>query len=143
MRLGNTAVQHHALNMDMREFMNLVENAKVIRVYRGEYSGNRGGRFWTQDKEFARQFTQSGQDREILVRYMHTSDIKDCSHVYAGDPDVVDAEMEIAKEEGYKALLLNEGRGEPNSIWVFDRSALSYSAIASSSRNTAKLQRGH
>ena len=108
--------------------MQIVEVTKMLTVYRGEYSGNRGGRFWTTDKEFARQFTQSGQEKEILIRYIHPSDIKDCSHVYAGNPDAVDAEMEIAKEEGYKALLLNEGRGEPNSIWVFDRSALSYSA---------------
>lgn len=93
-------------------------------IYRGEYSGNRGGRFWTQDKEFARQFTQSGQDKEIMVRYILSGDIKNCHETYAGDPDAVDAVAAQAKEEGYKAVMLNEGRGEPNSIWVFDKSAL-------------------
>lgn len=96
----------------------------MLTIYRGEYSGNRGGNFWTQDMEFARQFTQSGQDKEILVRYIHPGDIKDCSQVYAGDPDAVDAAIAEARKEGYKAIWLNEGRGEPNSIWVFDKSAI-------------------
>lgn len=108
----------------MREFMKIVEATRMLTIYRGEYSGNRGGNFWTQDMEFARQFTQSGQDKEILVRYIHPSDIKDCSQVYAGDPDAVDAAIAEAREDDYKAIWLNEGRGEPNSIWVFDKSAL-------------------
>lgn len=127
----------------MREFINIVESTKILTVYRGEYSGNRGGKFWTQDRDFARQFTQSGRDTEILVRYIYKSDIKDCSHIYAGDPDAVEAVALEAKEDGFKAVMLNEGRGEPNSIWVFDRSALRRSIVETTmveSTNTAQAK---
>lgn len=115
---------------NMRTFISIVENADdVIIVYRGEYSGNKNGNFWTQDKEFARQFTQSGRDTEIKVRYINKKNIyMDSANVYAGNPDEVDKVIEIAKSLGFKAVLLNEGHGEPNSIFVFDRTALKFSS---------------
>jgi hypothetical protein len=48
---------------------------KVLTIYRGEYSGNKHGKFWTQDFEFAKQFTQSGLDKEVLARYIFPGDI--------------------------------------------------------------------
>src|ERR1700722_9626996 len=42
-------------------------------LHRGESSNNKGGNFWTHDKEFARNFTQSGQDHEIKKRYIRTN----------------------------------------------------------------------
>lgn len=104
----------------------LVEAA--LLVYRGEYSGNRGGNFWSPQKEFARQFTQSGQDKEIKTRYISSNAIyRPSEPVYAGDPDAIDIVVEIARESGYKAVWLDEGRNEPDSIFVFDRSALKFS----------------
>ena len=98
---------------------------RYLTVYRGEYTGNKGGFFWTEDREFARQFTQSGQAHEVLVRYIFPGDIyKKSADVYAGDEAGVDQALAAAKAEDYKAILLSEGPGEPKSIYVFDRSAL-------------------
>lgn len=98
---------------------------RYLTVYRGEYHGNRGGSFWTEDREFARQFTQSGRDHEIIVRYMFPGDIyKKSADIYAGNDAAVDAAVEEAKANDYKALMLNEGPGQPHSIFVLDRSAL-------------------
>jgi hypothetical protein len=118
---------------DLRRWLDILFEAMtdpVLTVYRGEYSGNKGGRFWTEDREFARQFTQSAQDREIMVRHLYSSDVyKKAAHTYAGDPDAIDAAIAQAREEAdsgvpYKAVLLDEGPGQPPSIYVFDRTAL-------------------
>lgn len=114
---------HH----DLRHWIALVEASSRIylTIYRGEYAGNKGGYFWTEDREFARQFTQSGLDREILVRYIFPGDIyKKSADVYAGNETAVDAALAAAKEQDYKAIMLSEGPGEPHSIFVFDRTAL-------------------
>jgi len=98
-----------------------------LTIYRGEYSGNKGGNFWTTDKEWARQFTQSGRDQEIKTRFIYPGDIyKKSADVYAGNPDAVDAAIDAAKAEGYKAVMLDEGPREPKSIYIFDKTALIY-----------------
>jgi hypothetical protein len=101
-----------------------IEAAKPLNIYRGEYSGNKGGKFWTEDREFAKQFTQSGLDKEILQKTINPSDIHDAIHVYAGDPDAVDKVIAIARSNGKKAVRLNEGQGEPNSLYVFNKTGL-------------------
>lgn len=133
--------------MNMRSFITIVNETRLvwnsgkdwynsqrsqavggkIAIYRGEYSGNKGGKFWTTDPEFARQFTQSGLDREIMTRKIYLSDIYlGSADVYAGDPDAIDAEIAKvrAEEDDYKAVLLDEGPDQPKSIYVFDWSAL-------------------
>ena len=118
-------VRPSALDLDMVD-QNLTEaTRRYLTIYRGEYSGNKSGFFWTEDREFARQFTQSGRDHEILVRYIFPGDIyKKSADVYAGNETGVDASIAAAKAEDYKAVLLSEGPGQPKSIYVFDRSAL-------------------
>jgi hypothetical protein len=102
-----------------------VEAQQMLTVYRGEYHGNKSGFFWTEDREFARQFTQSGRDHEILVRYLRANEVYTrASDVYAGDEAGVDAAIATAKAEGYKAVMLSEGPGQPHSYFVFDRTAL-------------------
>ncbi len=99
-----------------------------LAIYRGEYSGNRGGNFFTPDREFARQFTQSGQDREVKVRYIDPDDVfHPPESFYAGDQDAVEEAVKMARMMGFKAVWLSEqkfGHGEPDSIYVFDRSAI-------------------
>ena len=113
------------MHNDIRQWITLIEARIYLTIYRGEYVGNRGGFFWTEDRDFARQFTQSGQDREVLVRYIFPGDIyTQSSNVYAGDEAGVDAALSAAKADGYKAIKLSEGPGEPHSLYVFDRSAL-------------------
>lgn len=92
------------------------EAEKPLTIYRGEYSGNKGGRFWSTDFDFAKQFTQSGQDHEVLKRTIKPSEILKADHVYAGNADEVDKVLEQAKKGGFKAVELNEGQGQPNSI---------------------------
>lgn len=97
----------------------------LLTVYRGEYSGNKGGNFWTMDKQFAVQFTQTGREQEVLKRYIWAGEIYQKSRdVYAGNEAGVDAALEAARADGYKAIMLSEGPGEPFSIFVFDKSAL-------------------
>lgn len=94
-------------------------------VYRGEFTGNKGGNYYSPDAEFARQFTQSGQDAEITQSQIKNTDIyKPAEAVYAGDPDAVDAVVKQAQEQGFKAVELSEGEGQPSSVFVFDESAL-------------------
>ena len=84
----------------------------VLTIYRGEYSGNKGGKFWTTDFEFAKQFTQSGLDKEVMIRYIYPGDIyKKSENVYAGNMDIVEKFIEEAKANDYKALWLDEGAG--------------------------------
>lgn len=102
-----------------------------IQVFRGENSGNKGGNFWTRDREFARNFTQTGRDQEIRTRYIDPSHIMDRSgDVYAGDEAAMDAALAQAKAAGFKAICVGEGEGEPPSIFVFDKTALRFSSAA-------------
>ena len=113
---------------DLRHWLMLVETR--LTIYRGEYSGNRGGNFYSPDRAFARQFTQSGLDREVKVRHIDSTAIfRPPQPVYAGDPDAVEAIIVVARRAGFKAVWLAEQKGdqtprEPDSIYVFDRSAL-------------------
>ncbi len=104
------------------------QNDNVITVYRGESVYNRNGNFWTQSIEFAKQFTQSGKISEVKIRYMNKNDIyMNSVKIYAGNETGVDNALETAKSLGFKAIMLNEGNGEPNSIFVFDKTALRFS----------------
>lgn len=98
-----------------------------ITIHRGESVHNKkggplGGKFYSTDREFARQFTQSGQDKEIHTRKIHKDHVLDRSDVYAGDD--IEPHLKEAKEKGYKAVRFHEGKGEPHSIYVFDHKAL-------------------
>ena len=112
--------------ISFKQFIN-EENDDHIVIHRGESvhnakGGPLKGKFYSTDREFARQFTQSGQDREILTRKIHKNDVMDKSHIYAGED--IEPHLEEAKNKGYKAVRFNEGRNEPDSIYVFDHKAL-------------------
>ncbi len=99
-----------------------------LPIFRGESSYNRGGNFYTPDREWARQFTQSGQDSEVLRHAIRARDVFDPpSEVYAGDPDAVDAAIASARKGGFKAVRLSEGAGQPPSVFVFNKSAINRS----------------
>jgi hypothetical protein len=96
-----------------------------LMLYRGESVHNKGGNFYTPDAEWARQFTQSGQQKEILQRQLPSNAVYDPPKaVYAGDPDAVDAALAEARKGGFSAVRLSEGPGEPASVFVFDKSKL-------------------
>lgn len=103
----------------------LYQGGAVEEVFRGESDGNKGGNYYTPDREFARNFTQSGRDAEIKKRYVRSADIYEASPLpFAGDVAAVDAAIEKAREGGFKAIRVDEGAGQPSSIFVFDDSAL-------------------
>ncbi len=98
-------------------------------VYRGESAGNRGafgaGRHYTRDWEFARQFTQSGLDREIRTEVIDSADVYAPDTLpFAGDEKAMDAAIAEARARGFKAVMLSEGKDQPESVFVFSRSAL-------------------
>ena len=112
--------------MRVRDIITIVESAdpSVLTVYRGENSGNRNGNFWSLGREYARQFTQTGRDSEVMTRYVSSSDIYHRPDIYAGNENGFDECMAYAKAHGFKGVMFNEGRGEPNSIFVFNKTAL-------------------
>ena len=97
----------------------------MIPVFRGQSVHNKGGKFWTEDMEFARNFTQSGQDKEILSKSIRNGDVMDVSNnVFAGDVAAMDKAIAAARQAGYKAIKVSEGNGQPASIFMLDRAAL-------------------
>lgn len=118
-------VQNRGRNKDFTIMDGMYRNpqrGKEETLYRGEYSGNKGGGFYTPDKEFARQFTQSGQDKEIKQIKLSSADIfEPAKDVYAGDPDAVDVAVEQARKAGKRAVRLSEGAGQPKSVLLIDR----------------------
>jgi hypothetical protein len=96
-----------------------------IPLFRGEYSGNKGGNFYSTDREWSRQFTQSGQDHEIKSAFIDEADVfVPQQPIYAGNPDAVDAAIAEARAQGKRAVKLSEGFGEPDSLFVFDKTGL-------------------
>lgn len=94
-------------------------------LYRGEYAGNKGGNYYSPDHEFARQFTQSGQDKEIIKRFLDKDKIYEAPTLpFAGNETAMDAAIAEARKGGFKALRASEGQGQPPSVFVLDKSAL-------------------
>jgi len=96
-----------------------------LLFFRGIGGDNGEGNYYTQDIEFARQFTFSGRDSEILKKYI------DAKYIYTLNPlpratneDEIDNAISEAQEKGYKAITVNEGQNMPNSLFVFDKSLL-------------------
>lgn len=111
----------------MKKFKQYITEENHITIYRGESVHNRKGgplkgKFYSVDREFARQFTQSGQEKEVLTKQIPTNRVKDMSHIYAGDD--IEPHLNQAKSEGFAAVRFNEGGNEPHSIYVFDHKAL-------------------
>lgn len=98
---------------------------KYITIYRGESVYNRGGRYWSTDREWTRQFTQSGRDSEIKIARIESSRIyRENPLPHCTDEAAMENAIKIAKEQGFAAIWVNEGLNEPNSIYVLIKSAL-------------------
>ena len=99
--------------------------SEILPIFRGESVHNKGGNFYTPDRDWARQFTQTGQDHEVKSAGIRASDVYDPPKpAYAGDPDAVDVAIAAARAGGHKAVRLDEGQGQPPSVFVFDKKAL-------------------
>jgi len=96
----------------------LITEGKSIKIFQGRNVYNKGSKYWTTDKEWARNFTQSGLDREIAQSKI------DASKIYHQEPmpqatsdQEMDAAVEAAKVKGFIAIWVNEGANEPPSIY--------------------------
>jgi len=101
-------------------------NESRIPIYRGVSEYNKKyDSFYTTKKEWARNFTQSGLDREIKRAFIDTDVIYKANPLTRATSDKdFDRDIPAALESGYKALWVNEGQGEPPSIYIIDKTAL-------------------
>lgn len=94
------------------------KTAQVIKLYRGESVYNKGGRFYTTNREWARQFTQSGLESEIKsIKYPEEAIYKANPLPEATNEKQFDDAIEEARANGFKAFWVDEGVGEPNSVY--------------------------
>lgn len=112
--------------LSFKEFI-AEEGDDYITIHRGESVHNRKGgpmkgKYYSTDKEYARNFTQSGQDHEIVTKRIHKGHVLDKKHVFAGDD--IEPHLKEAKEKGFKAVRFNEGKDQPDSIYVLDHKGL-------------------
>lgn len=105
--------------------MKIFRIASTIPIYQGQSVHNKGSKFYTTDKEWARQFTQSGQDKEIKQFSI------DSTLIYKKEPlplatneESLTQGIQEAHDKGFKALWVDEGINEPNSIYVMGESGL-------------------
>lgn len=106
---------------------------KFENIYRGEGGTSRkGGSYWSPSAEWAKQFTQTGRIEEVKKAFIKSDDIYTAKELpYAGNPDAIDKAVTHAKNKGFKAVRLSEGTNEPQSVYIFDLTALkSVSAMA-------------
>lgn len=95
-------------------------------IYRGEGgTSHKGGSYWSPSAEWAKQFTQTGRIEEVKKAFIKSDDIYTAKELpYAGNPDAIDKAVTHAKNKGFKAVRLSEGPNEPQSVYVFDQTAL-------------------
>jgi hypothetical protein len=94
-----------------------------VILYRGLSAYNKNGNYYTPVKEWARQFTQSGQDKEVITVKIPEGSIYIAEELpKAYDENSFDNGLKEAKENGFKAFVLDEGNGEPQSVYVIDKS---------------------
>lgn len=104
--------------MKIYKISSILKTAKVIKLYRGESSYNKGGKFYTTDREWARQFTQSGLESEIkTIKFPDEYIYKSNPLPEATNEEQFDNAMEEARKNGFRAMWVNEGIGEPNSVY--------------------------
>ncbi len=98
---------------------------KMLTIYRGISVHNQNGNYFTTDPEWARNFTQSGQDKEILQCEIDSALIYEAVPVpQAVDDGQVNTIINLAKTKGFAAIWVDEGANEPKSIFVFRKSKL-------------------
>ncbi|MFA7219245.1 MAG: hypothetical protein WC119_01915 [Synergistaceae bacterium] len=99
--------------------MKIYRTAKSIRLYRGESQYNKGGKYWTTDKEWAMQFTQSGLPSQVKSIILPDERIfRDNPVPSAVNAEELDKTEERALSEGFDAFWVNEGVGQPESVYM-------------------------
>jgi len=102
----------------------ITATAGLLTLYRGELASGQQGKYFTPDREWARQFTQSGRDHEIRQIQIDPNLIYHAPVLPKayGNDDTFDQVIDAAKQQGKKAIWVDEGHGQPNSVFIFDKS---------------------
>lgn len=104
---------------NFHKYASQIKLAKSIRLYRGKSQYNKGGKYWTPNKEWAMQFTQSGLPSQVESRTFPVE------RIFINNPlpsainaEELDATEELAVENGYSAFWVNEGMDQPESVYI-------------------------
>ena len=112
------------LEKNLKELLNenLNESGKVITLYRG-IGYNEGSNFYSPSKEFAMEFTRSGRESELRTFKANTDRIYRHDPLPRGygreDPNF-DLAIKTAQQQGYNAMWVDEGQGQPDSVFVIN-----------------------
>lgn len=98
--------------------------SQQLKLYRGQMANISEGNYFSPDKEFARQFTQSGLDSEIRTILIDQSQIykkEPLPKAYGFDEEDLDTAILEAKKMGYKGIWVDEGEGQPDSVFLIGK----------------------
>jgi hypothetical protein len=99
---------------------NVMTKPNRVTLYRGKNNYNQQGHYWSVDKEFARNFTQSGLDKEIESIQVDNSTLLKLNPLpKATDDGGMDNAIHIGLNNGYKGIWVDEGNNQPNSVFIF------------------------
>lgn len=112
-----------------RALQNRVEPLRQTEtLYRGVGGDSGGGNYFTPDREFARNFTRSGRDSEIISMDMPRGAIYEPGTLprATSEPELT-AAINEARERGLNAVRVSEG-GNDTSVFVIDPTNKNFSA---------------
>lgn len=97
---------------------------ELLNIYRG-YDNNytpKKGNYYSTDKEYAREFAFGAEDKNIINSNVKKSDvlIKDKLPRATSEEELTLAINE-AKKNGYKAVMVDEGPGQANSVFFIEK----------------------
>jgi hypothetical protein len=94
------------------------KKAETVELHRGLAQGQ-SGNYYSTDRDFAREFTQSGLDSEIRSIRVPKSDILDLGKdtPFAGNEDEIAAAIKKAMARKAAAFYVSEGANQPRSVY--------------------------
>ncbi len=98
------------------------ESPKTITLYRG-HGYNTGNNYYSPSKEFAMEFTRTGNENELTTRKADTNRIYKHNPLPRGygeeDPNF-DLAIKIAAKNKLNAIWVDEGYEQPDSVFIID-----------------------
>jgi len=92
----------------------------IITLYRG-IGHNEGNNFYSPSKEFALEFTRTGSEKELRKINLDSTKIYKANPLprgYGREDENFDKAIEIAKSNGFVGIWVDEGEGQPNSVFI-------------------------
>lgn len=105
----------------LKKFQESLNKVETIKLYRGESIGSQG-HYWSTDREWARQFTQSGLDSEIREIEISKDRILVLNPLPSANSESdINTGIEKAKAGGFAGFLVSEGKDQPNSVFLLQK----------------------